>query len=838
MTSVVEHRETVDRSLPDWKYVRPRAPLAVAFASLATGVLVDRWLSQSQASLGVEAWWALACAALLAWLSAWLWRWRIALALLLASAAALGGLWHHACWNVFDAEHLVRAATVQRQAVALRVLATSGPRYEPAPAFDPLRPVTGQERTRLTVRVLSARDRQVWKPASGLATLTVSGRLEGIEAGDTLQVFGHLSRPGPPLNPGAFDFADYYRADRLLLRLSTDHAACVQRLPDPRRWRPWSLVQRLRSAGDRVLWRHLHRERSGLAAALLLGLREELPDERAQAFVVTGTIHLLVVSGMHVSIVVALLVWAHRGGLLPRRAALLTTALLGVGYTLVTNAEPPAVRAAVMIVLLCWGWYLRRPQAAWNALAGAALWVLAVNPADLFRTGPQLSFLCVATLLALDGAFQRRPPADPLDRLIYNTRPWQVRLARRVLTAAAQATLVSAAVWSVTAPLLLARFHLCSPVTVMLSPLLAAPVAAALVSGLLLVVLSWLPPAAWLCAGVCDVNLRLTEWTVERAAQLPLNHLWAPGPTHWWLLGFYGLLAAWLYWRPRFPRRWLLALLCGWATLGLVAGSLTRRGGELRCTFLSVGHGLAVVIELPQGETILYDAGQLGSPHRAADAVAGYLWQRGRRNVDGLIVSHADADHFNGVPELLERVAVRAAYASPQTLRESGGAAQALRSACAAHDVLPQAIWAGDRLRIRGDVELRVLHPRPEDIAGRDNAHSVTLLVEYQGRRILLTGDLETPGLETFLEQPPVDCDVILAPHHGSPRSDPPGLLAWSKPEWVVISGEHRPAGERVRRAYANAGARVLTTGRDGAVTATIRQGKLTVQTFCSGSAP
>lgn len=814
-----------------------RAPLAAVFVALALGIAADRTLGRFGWIVSVHAWWVVASAALLLWLSAWLLGLRGALLLLLAAVAALGGLWHHGRWHLFDADHLARAAASQRQAVAVDVVAMSGPRYEPAPAFDPFGTPGREERTRLSVCVVSARDAQTWQPAAGSATLTVSGRLEAVEAGDTLRVFGHLSRPGPPLNPGAFDFAEYYRADRLLMRLSTDNVACVERRGSAGWPTLWSLVQRVRSAGDRVLWRHLHHQRSGLAAALLLGLREELPDERAAAFVVTGTIHLLVVSGMHVSVVVALLVWAYRGGLLPRRAALLATACVGVGYTLVTNAEPPAVRAAVMIVLLCWGWYLRRPQAAWNALAAAAIWVLAVNPADLFRTGPQLSFLCVATLLALDGGWRPRPPADPLVRLIRRTRPWPARLTRRTLTATAQAALISAVVWGVTAPLLLARFHLCAPVTVALSPLLAAPVAVALVSGLLLVVLGWLPPAAWLCSHLCDLNLRLTEWAVQHAAQLPLNHSWAPGPADWWLAGFYGLLAVWLLIRRRFPRRWLAAAICGWTTLGLVSSSLPRQHDELRCTFLSVGHGLAVVLELPNGQTLLYDAGQLGSPHRAADAVTGYLWQRGRLAVDGLIVSHADADHFNGVPELLDKIPVRAVYTAPQTLRAQGAATEAILRSCQDHGTPPQLVWSGNRLLTAAGVQLNVLHPMPGDSAGNDNAHSVTLLVEYQGRRILLTGDLETPGLESLLATAPVDCDVVLAPHHGSPRSDPPGLLAWSHPEWVVISGEYRASGEPIRRAYADAGAKVLTTGKEGAVSVTIRDRQVKVKTFRTGAA-
>ena len=75
---------------------------------------------------------------------------------------------------------------------------------------------------------------------------------------------------------------------------------------------------------------------------------------------------------------------------------------------------------------------------------------------------------------------------------------------------------------------------------------------------------------------------------------------------------------------------------------------------------------------------------------------------------------------------------------------------------------------------------------------GTDNANSVTLLVEYRGQRILLTGDLESPGLGRLLAEPPIHCDVLLVPHHGSRQSNPQGLAAWSTPAWAVVSGSHR----------------------------------------------
>jgi competence protein ComEC len=118
---------------------------------------------------------------------------------------------------------------------------------------------------------------------------------------------------------------------------------------------------------------------------------------------------------------------------------------------------------------------------------------------------------------------------------------------------------------------------------------------------------------------------------------------------------------------------------------------------------------------------------------------------------------------------------------------------------------------------------------------GSDNANSLVLAIEHAGRRILLTGDLETPGLDDVIAESALDCDVILAPHHGSSRSNPPGFAAWSTPDWVVISGSHSDKQGEAESAYRASGAQVLDTADVGAVRVTIADDELTVTTLHVG---
>jgi len=256
-----------------------------------------------------------------------------------------------------------------------------------------------------------------------------------------------------------------------------------------------------------------------------------------------------------------------------------------------------------------------------------------------------------------------------------------------------------------------------------------------------------------------------------------------------------------------------------------------------------IGHGTCVVLEAPGGETLLYDAGSLGSPEFATQTIASYLWHRGLMRIDGIVLSHADVDHYNAVPGLLARFRVGAVYVSPVMFESSAFRVQdsearildpeprtlnpltgpdVLRAAIERAGVPIRVVWAGDRLRLGPDVTIDVLHPPRLGVLGNDNANSITMSVEYAGRRVLLPGDLESPGLEDVIAERPLDCDVLLAPHHGSRRSDPPGFAAWSTPEWVVISGG-RANVDPVVETYQRAGAAVFQTRRDGTVPFFIR---------------
>ncbi len=807
-------------------------PLVAVLAAACAGILLDRWLAWSPGL-----WTAIAIATWAVWFVCW----RRALLrgsalVLLASVAATAGAWHHCRWSLFADDNLAYCAPHVPGPVALEVRATSGPRRIPAPPPDPLRTVAPSERTRLEVEVLSVRNGAYWQPTSGRASLFVSGNLTDVRAGDVLRAFGQWTIVRPPANPGEFDFAAQARSTRRIVSLNCEFPECLTTQSHSLSRLPAEIIDGLRTRGDGLLWRNLGSSRSALGAAMFLGARDELDPNLRQAFVETGTIHLLVVSGLNVTILAGCFFWIMQFGLVPRGWALGIVVIACVLYAATTDGEPPVVRATVMVLVGCLAMILLRRPLGYNTLAAAGLVVLAINPAELFQAGTQLSFLAVGVLVFIASAQLGRHEPDPLERLIARTRRWPVRFTRKFWATAWQLTLATTLIWLVVCPLVMSRFHLVSPVAVLLGPVLTVPVTMAMACGFGIFLFGWLvPPLGALLGIVCDWNLSFMQTCVEMARSWPGSHFWVTGPADWWLAGFYGALACAVFaprWRP--TRSWMLGLVAGWVAVGFVVSFVTARDTDrLECTFLSVGHGTAVVVELPGGQTLLYDAGRLGSPAGAARIVSSFLWSRGITHLDALVISHADADHYNAVPSVLEQISVGRIYVSPVMFEnQESRAVQALRQAINKSGAPLTEVWSGDRLRAGDDVRIEVLHPPRRGVLGSDNANSIVLAIEYQGRRLLLTGDLESPGLEDVLAELPYDCDVTMAPHHGSASSDPPGFLAWSTPEWTIVSGGQSDRLPAINQAFSAQGSRVLHTAEDGAVSISIAEGQVSVKGF------
>ena len=140
---------------------------------------------------------------------------------------------------------------------------------------------------------------------------------------------------------------------------------------------------------------------------------------------------------------------------------------------------------------------------------------------------------------------------------------------------------------------------------------------------------------------------------------------------------------------------------------------------------------------------------------------------------------------------------------------------------------------AGDRIVFAEDCTISVLHPTEKFVREKPkltNANSLVLLIEYQGVRFLLTGDLAPPGLDVFLTQTPIPCDVVFAPHHGAKNCATPEFGEWCMPKHFIICDSYENQQKRTKENFEKMGACVYHTGRDGAVFFSVKDGKLDVE--------
>ncbi len=153
------------------------------------------------------------------------------------------------------------------------------------------------------------------------------------------------------------------------------------------------------------------------------------------------------------------------------------------------------------------------------------------------------------------------------------------------------------------------------------------------------------------------------------------------------------------------------------------------------------------------------------------------------------------------------------------------------RRSCRQAGINPRVAGAGDVIYDNRDVVVRVLHPALHKDYGEDNSNSLVLSISAHGRRLLLPGDIEGDALQELIESPTHDCDLILAPHHGSRHSRPEAFCQWSTPEWIVICGN---SSTSETTGFHTSGGQVLETRELGAVTAVIDRGRMQVTDWLS----
>ena len=807
-------------------------PMVLVLVAFGAGVCLDRFFS-----IPWPLWPTLACCCLMGWMFVYRMaglnadrasRQRyvsLASTLLLIGLVCVGAFWHHGRWNWFGASEIGRFATGGVKPCCIEAIATSEPRTM-AVLVDETTFKDQTPRTKIAIRVTRIRDGSQWINASGTSDLIIHLPTRHVQSGDRIRVYGQLVASSPPTNPGQFDFQKFYRADSKLAFVHAYHIESVEVI-ESAGWAGAKLLSTLRQRLNELTWTYVDEDEAALASAILLGNREQLSKTRRDIFLETGTVHLLAISGLHVGILAGTFFLLFRIGLLSREKCLWATILFVLFYAWLVEFRPPVSRAAILIVLFCVGRLCGERGFSFNLLAIAGLIVLIFNPCDLFAIGPQLSFLAVGSLVfGKDWVFWP-PPRDPLKRLIASTRPVHVKTINWVGRKFRTAVLVSALIWLVAMPLVAYRFHLIAPIALAVNPILLLPISWALYGGMgVLLSGSTVPSLAEFFGWCCHVNLHWVEAIVAAAQAVPLGHFWTAGPSEASIALFYlGVFLFAIYPPTRLSGRWLITLIPVWMIfVWFVPDQFDKwyqRNNDdapLRLTVIDVGHGSSALIQFPDGRSMLYDAGALGSAQYGSRNIASVLWSERIEHIDAVILSHADVDHFNALVPLTHQFSVGTVYISRQMKESQSKTVVSMLEDLDERNISIREIAARDRLLAGENCSATVLGPPIYGTGGNDNSNSVVLMLEHLGKKVLLPGDLEDEGLSLLFQQEPIDFDIVIAAHHGSKNSQPVEFMKWSSPEFVAISGGRKRVSDATVEEFRAEGRRIARTDQDGAI--------------------
>ncbi len=582
-------------------------------------------------------------------------------------------------------------------------------------------------------------------------------------------------------NPGEFDYAAYLREKGIAGILSLQDTTHIDRIGgEPDKFGAWLLWVR-NGIGDRID-ALFDKNDAGMAKGLLLGDKNEIPEEVQTGFINAGVAHVLAVSGMNVAFISLILFFML--GRFSLKARYIASALGITLFWIVAGNSPPVARAALMGYIVILNFFLNRDSSGLNTLFLTALVILVIAPYDLFSPSFQLSFGGVLALVVVYPPFKKF-----IDETGIKNGLIKKLILFLALTFAAQLGVI---------PITNYYFGKVS-ITSFLSNLIVVPLTNFLMGGhilSLIISVIWYPLARVEAAG-CDAMTWCLYKFVQLAGDTSYSYIALSGFSLSAVLVYYSLLSVFVYHFKRFTSLRSKFALLGSTVLCLVmfhavVNKPVFERGKLNLFAVDIGQGDATVIQTPEGETILVDAGNANGKFDNGKMVILPLLERLHiAKLDYAIITHLDADHYKGIFALMAAGKIKTLIKPPvyQANKDS-----ILVHFATMHNVA--VVVPEDTAWHIGGISIYFLNNngawgRPEF---NQNDKSLCFRLQYGNTAALFMGDAQA-GREKMLEQDCkgfLDADLLKVAHHGSRHGSTREFLQSVTPSVALIS-----AGER-----------------------------------------
>jgi len=651
---------------------------------------------------------------------------------------------------------------------------------------------------------------KVVKKVAGIIYVSVQGKESDLNYGERIEVRGVLSEFQSFSNPLMPEGLKGYNL----------HATFYEKLPggggNPLKKAAFCFSQKFND----VLLKILPQKDATLLGSILLGTAvSPLPQDTKNTYRKAGLIHLLVVSGTQVSILIGVWLAITRSIGLPLWSAVSITSFINLMLVIVTGAGASILRAAIMGEITLVGLLFERKKEFYTALSLSALILLIFDPTTLFDIGFQLSFAATWALVYIAPVLEKKMP---------------------------QLLAISLAPIMATSPIIAFYFSQIS-FGAIISNLLVLPwVEFLVVLGFSTTVLGFVfLPLAQIFGNTIWVMLSILEKIANTVASLPGACFYIKAPSPAVITGYYfGLIAFIEVFRKderiRFTRKRIVFIfilifsVLVWDRASFPAG---LGGKELVVTFLDVGQGDCILVEIPNGKRVLIDGGGVErrekirgtEDQKSSDAVGEkvvvpFLHRKGINHLDLVILTHPHADHVGGLNIVLDEIKVDQVLDGGQVYDSQ--AYRRFKELIKANQIKYVIARAGQVINFGGEIEGRIFNPSLPFLQNTNsdpNNNSIVMRLVYGDISFLFTGDLEKEGEERVLSlNSDLHSTVMKVGHHGSSTSTSDEFLRAVSPKVAVVSvGKHNryhhPCPSTLRR-LTMAGVETYRTDENGAV--------------------